>query len=476
MSESRNDQPAVIVEPDKAPTDGSVKVDKKPPPDPIAFLRGLLQRPLASYYLLLASATLLLLIGLTMVFSATSVESYASSGNSYSSFLHQLLYAGVGLILFWVCQRLPGTTYRAIARGLLYLAFALLILMDGLRLLADWKMIASPHAGPIRSDGLWLYFGPIQMQPGELAKLALALWCADKLATMGKNASRLRDLAQPVLVVTAAVCMLVGYADFGTMACLLVLFIGILWTAGVRLRIFGILGAAAMAGFALLILAPHKGYRWDRVNAFLNPDAANCDQSNCYQALEGRFALADGGWFGVGLGESHLKWGLLPNGRNDFIFALIGEELGVIGCLVVLILFGVLAYTGLRVARRIDDPFRRMVAAGITVWLTGQAMINIGGVLGLLPITGLPLPLVSDGGSALVVVMASIGILASFARAEPAAAAALRAKPPARWIRLLWAPLPSLVRSTTRDRSAREPNPGGRVPRGTRPSRVRKKE
>ena len=167
-------------------------------------------------------------------------------------------------------------------------------------------------------------------------------------------------------------------------------------------------------------------------------------QGKAYQGLHGLYAIADGGWFGVGLGEGRLKWGWLPNGHNDFIFAVIAEELGVVGCFVVLALLAVLAYTGLRIARRVTDPYRRMVAAAITVWLVGQATINIGGVVGLLPITGLPLPFISAGGTALVVTLAAVGMLAAFARAEPDAAKALHARPPDRWVRLLWAPLPPL--------------------------------
>ena len=158
------------------------------------------------------------------------------------------------------------------------------------------------------------------------------------------------------------------------------------------------------------------------------------------------YAIANGGWFGVGLGEGRTKWGWLPNGHNDFIFAVIAEELGVVGCSVVLALFGVLAYTGLRIARRVSHPFRRLVAAGLTALIAGQATINLAGVVGLVPVTGLPLPLISDGGSALVVTLAMIGMLASFARAEPAAARALHARPPGKLARLLWAPLPPMPR------------------------------
>jgi cell division protein FtsW len=159
---------------------------------------------------------------------------------------------------------------------------------------------------------------------------------------------------------------------------------------------------------------------------------------------QGLYAIADGGWFGVGLGEARLKWGWLPNGHNDFIFAVIAEELGVVGCLAVLALFATLAYTGLRIARRVGNPFRRLVAAGLTALIAGQATLNVGGVVGLVPVTGLPLPLISDGGSALVVTMAMIGVLASFARAEPAAAVALHERSPGPASRLLWAPLPPM--------------------------------
>ena len=146
----------------------------------------------------------------------------------------------------------------------------------------------------------------------------------------------------------------------------------------------------------------------------------------------------------MGLGKGVLKWNWLPEASNDFIFGVVAEELGVVGCVVILVLFSVLAYTGFRIARRSADPFRRLAATAITTWLVTQAVINIGGVTGMLPITGLPLPFISSGGSALVVTMAAIGMLASFARAEPDAAKALNARPPARWVRLLWAPLPPL--------------------------------
>jgi len=301
-----------------------------------------------------------------------------------------------------------------------------------------------------------------------LMLFATFCWAANIVA--GKEALRgfgPLALAQLRALGAALVFLLVGYNDFGTMVCLVILFAGLLWAAGVRLRVFAGLGAVALAAFALLITLPGFKYRVDRLTSFA--DAKHCDpQSICYQGLHGLYAIADGGWFGVGLGESRLKWGWLPNGHNDFIFAVIAEELGVVGCFVVLALLAVLAYTGLRIARRVDDPFRRLVAAAITIWLIGQATINIGGVVGLLPITGLPLPFISDGGSALVVTLAAVGLLASFARAEPDASRALHGRPPDRWVRLLWAPLPPLPRS--RGRRPPEPPPASRAvperPRG----------
>jgi cell division protein FtsW len=271
------------------------------------------------------------------------------------------------------------------------------------------------------------------------------------LAGAGPAQKRFRDIAGVLAPGAVLMLLLVGYGDLGTMICMAILLLGLMYAAGVRLRVFAWLSALGVAG--VLGLALMQSYRVHRLTGFLH-SPATCDvqQVNdpCYQALEGRFAIANGGWFGVGLGQGHLKWGRLPNGHNDFIFAVIAEELGVVGCFVVLALFAVLAYTGLRIARRVEHPYRRLVAAGIVCWLVGQATINVGGVIGIMPITGLPLPFISDGGSALVVALAAAGILTSFARAEPDAARALHARPPRPWVQLLWAPLPPLPRGGAR--------------------------
>jgi cell division protein FtsW len=417
-------------------------------------VHGMLARPLSSYYLLLASSGLLLLIGLTMVFSATSVEAYQESGNAFAAFANQAVFALLGLFAFWVCQRLPAGTLRDLGKYVLAAAIVLLCVLDLLMALKQVGLLSQPKIGPIRAQLLWLYLGPIGLQPAELAKLGMVLWGADVVARKGPALGHWRELTRPLFPVVGLLFVLVGYNDLGTMLVLLSLIIGLLWAAGVRLRVFAALGVLGLAGISLLIAAASGGagsgekgsdnYRLARLTNFLQP-IDKCDLDGpCYQLIQARSAIFEGGWFGVGLGKGALKWNWLPEADNDFIFAVVAEELGVVGCAVVLGLFAVLAYTGFRIARRSPDPFRRLAATAITTWLVAQAVINMGGVTGVLPITGLPLPFISAGGSALVVTLAAVGMLASFARAEPDAAHALNARPPARWVRLVWAPLPPL--------------------------------
>lgn len=440
----------------------------------LAALRGLLERPLASYYLLLSSAGLLLLIGLTMVFSATSVRDYAENGNASTSLVKQAIFAVIGIVAFWACQRLPATTYRTLGRPLLFTAIGLLLVLNLLLAYARLTKQDSAQIGPVEARLLWLFVGGIQVQPSEFAKFALVLWGAHVIARKGAALGWWRELATPLFPVVGLLFVLVGYNDLGTMLCLLALVVGLLWAAGVRLRVFAALSAVGLLGIGLLVAVAslgagsgetgEKNYRLARLTAFINPPPPDqCKLEDCYQIAQARYAIENGGWFGVGLGKSSLKWQWLPAAENDFIFAVVAEELGVVGCVVVVALFAVLAYTGLRIARRVEDPFRRLAAAAATAWLVGQAVINIGGVVGLLPLTGVPLPFISDGGSALVVTLAAIGMLASFARAEPDAARALHARPPARWVRLLWAPLPPLP--GRRRRPAASPAARGSVPR-----------
>jgi cell division protein FtsW len=390
--------------------------------NPFQALSGLLGRPMASYYLILGSAGLLLAIGLLMVLSASSIDSIEHVDGSivlssaFALFAKQLMYALAGIPAFVVGLRVPVHWHRVIGYPLLVLSALLLLVLA----VAPSSSMSTSAYGSTR----WIDIGPVVFQPSEPAKLALALWGADVLVRKRALLGEWRHLLIPLFPVSVGLLALVGQADLGTMLCLLLVLLSLLWVAGVRLRVFAVMFAAAIAGVLGLIAV--EPYRIQRLLGFQDPFADPTGSG--HQAVQGLYALAGGGWWGVGLGASRAKWGYLPNSHNDFIFAIIGEELGLIGCFVVLALFCVFTYAGLRIARRVDDPYLRLVASACTVWLSGQAFINVAAVIGLVPITGIPLPLISAGGSSLVLTMYIIGMLASFARHEPDAARVLHAR------------------------------------------------
>ncbi|HEX9063673.1 MAG TPA: putative lipid II flippase FtsW [Streptosporangiaceae bacterium] len=378
----------------------------------------LLDRPLTSYYLLIGTTGLLLAIGLVMVLSTSSASQLDAGGSPYSVFAKQLMGAAAGLAVIVVLVKLPTRLMRAVAYPLLLGTIA------GLALVLAFGTTAY---GAER----WITVGPVQVQPSEFAKLALLLWGADLLARK-EQLGQLRDartLLVPLLPGAAILAMLVMLGDdLGTTFVLLVILLALLWVIGTPTRLFaGILG---MVLFALVVLVIVQPYRLARLTGYLSQSANPVGQNQ--QGIQGKWALGSGGLFGVGLGNSKEKWGWVPNATNDFIFAILGEELGLIGTVCVVLLYGGFAYAGLRVARRMTDPFMRLAAAGATAWIVIQALVNISAVVGLLPITGVPLPLVSAGLSSLLASMAAIGMLLSFARNEPGAREALAAVGP-RW-------------------------------------------
>jgi cell division protein FtsW len=397
---------------------------------------------MSSYFLLLASSGLLLAIGLAMVLSASSVDSYAAKGSSFTIFAKQAMWAGVGLPAFWLGLRLRARAYELLGYPLLLGAVVMLALLAFV-----------PSMG-IESGGarLWLDLGAIQVQPAEPAKLGLALWGAATLVHKRALLGQWKHMAVPLLPVAGLVLVLVGHNDLGSMLLLMIVLLTLLWVSGVRFRFFGALFVLGIAGVMALIFG--KGYRLKRLTGFLDP-FADID-GDTLQAGHSLWALGSGGWWGRGLGNSQEKWQYLPLAHNDFIFAVIGEELGLVGCLVVISLFAVLIYAGLRVASRVEDPFRRLVAASCTLWVGGQALINMGAVANLLPITGVPLPLISAGGSSLVITMFMIGMLASFARAEPDAAVALHARGRTWWAKMWGIPLPPLPKGPAAARPPRQ--------------------
>jgi len=375
---------------------------------------SLLDRPLASYHLIIGSTGLLLAIGLVMVLSTSSASQLDAGGSPYKVFAHQLIGALIGLPMIWVLSRTPPRVFRVFARPLLWTAIAGLLVVLAL--------------GPkVYGADRWVQIAGIQLQPSELAKLALLLWGADLLARKEKlkQLTDARALLMPLLPGAAVLCTLVMLGDdLGTTFLLLVILLTLLWVLGTPGRVF-----ACMLGlilFALLMLIVIVPYRAERLAGFLHPTGGGPTGAAAhYQAIQGKYAIGSGGLFGVGLGESKQKWGLVPNASTDFIFAILGEELGLVGTACVVFLYASFAYAGLRVARRMTEPFTRLAAAGITVWIVIQALVNICAVVGLLPITGVPLPLISQGLSSLLVTMAAIGVLLSLARREPGAVEAL---------------------------------------------------
>jgi len=350
------------------------------------------------------------------VLSASSVTSYAATGSSFALFDRQLMWAALGVPAMLIAARLPVRMWRRLAFPAMLLALVLLVL------------VLVPGVGvEVNGNRNWIDFGgPFRLQPAEGAKLALVLWGAEVLTRKRDRLDRWRELLVPLLPVALVVLALVlGGGDLGTAVVLMAITGALLYVAGAPLRLFGLLGAAALSGIAYLsVTAPH---RLDRFDTWLNPSLAD-PLGNGLQYRHGLYALGSGGWWGLGLGASREKWGRLPEAHTDFIYAVIGEELGLAGTLTVLLLFSVLAYAGVRIALRTTDPFVRLAASGATAWIATQALVNIGAVLGLLPIAGLPLPLVSYGGAALLITLVAIGMLMSFARSEPGAAEALAAR------------------------------------------------
>lgn len=376
-------------------------------------LTAWLARPLTSLHLVLAVFGLLTLFGLVMVLSASNVESYTRDGSSYAVFVHQLAYCGVGLVLFWMGLRMPVRLLRGTSGLFLVVCVALLV------------AVLSPLGAEINGSQNWLRLGPLSLQPSEPAKLALALWGAHVLITKRALLHQWRHLLVPVVPVAVVIFVLVMLEpDLGTTITLAIVLLALLWFGGAPGELFGAIAVAAVAG--AVVMAAIAGYRSARIESFLHPGVDS--QGAAYQARQAVFSLADGGWWGVGLGQGSAKWDYLPNAHNDFIFAIIGEELGFLGCLVVLLLFGTLAYVGIRIAARNTDPWIKLVSATVTTWLVGQAAINIGYVVGLLPVTGIPLPLISSGGTSAALTMLSFGLLTNFARHEPQAVAALRSE------------------------------------------------
>lgn len=346
----------------------------------------------------------LLLLGLVMSFSASFVPA-AEAGDPFAVFRRQAAWACIGLLAFVLAARLDHRIWRGLAWPLLVLAVVGLVL------------VLVPGVGETRYGSTrWLGIGPLSLQPSELAKLAALLWVADVLERkrprdgMPHTTEHLLIPALPLLVLLAG--LVLAQPDLGTTILLGMIVGAVLWVEGLPGRI--VAAAMVLGGLAVAALAVIAPYRVARIRGWLWPERFPLDEG--FQLLQSRYALGSGGTFGVGLGSSRGKWHFIPNADTDFIFAVIGEELGLVGALGVVLLFAALLYVGLKVAYASPSGFGRTVALAITVWIVGQALVNIGTVTGLLPITGVTLPLVSVGGSSLVSTLLALGILVAVAR------------------------------------------------------------
>lgn len=361
--------------------------------------------PVSTEFLMIASAALMLTIfGLVMVLSATSATAVSRGENPMDGALRQGIFAVLGIPLMFLISRAPIAFLKKMAWPALFGAIALQLL------------VFTPLGIEDGGNRNWIKIAGFTLQPSEFLKLALAVWIGYVLMRKRTMLGTWHQVFIPVVPVGAlAIGTVLAGKDLGTAMVLVLVLLGCLFFSGVKLRLFilpVLLGVASVV--ALAITSPD---RMRRITATCSDMSAYT--GDCYQSIHGVWGMASGGIFGVGLGNSQEKYGWLPAAGNDFIFAIVGEELGLIGCIVVLALFTLFTVGAFHVIRKTADPFIRVAAGGITVWITGQAVLNIGVVIGVFPVMGVPLPFMSQGGTALLAVLIACGVLLSFARTLP---------------------------------------------------------
>ena len=350
---------------------------------------------------MLLLVALLSLLGSVMILSASSVAALEQSGSAFAVFVRQAMWLVLGLIALYIGARVD---YRCWSRAVPVLVVGTLGLL---------VLVLVPGVG-MRVNGAqrWIGAAGFQLQPSEPAKFALVVFCAALVARNRHRVDELHIVLRPALVVLGMYAVLImRQPNLGTTTVMAVIVGAMLWWAGIPGRVLGVLGGAALSLFAVFALS--ADYRRARVTAFLDPWANASDSG--YQTIQSLIGVASGGLSGAGLGESRAKWGFLPEAHTDFVFAIIGEELGLLGSLVVVALFGALVACGLLVAHRTTDPFGAALAIGVSTWFAIQGFVNVGAVLGLLPITGVPLPFVSFGGSSLLFTMLAAGVVVNVA-------------------------------------------------------------
>lgn len=366
-----------------------------------------LRNPAAPFYALVLSASILSILGLVMVFSASSIHSLETKGSSIAIVLRQFIFLIISIPLAMYLSRLPLERWKVLARFGLVISIILLLI------------VRIPGIGKsVNGNRNWISLKVVDVQPSELAKFLLILWASHMLATR-VNAGFIRinvlALIAPGFIVASALVM--WGKDLGTASVMMAILGGLLFISGIPLRLVGTLTATAAVAIGFFIAtAQYRAARW---SVFLNPFDPAQYKNEGWQPAHSLLGLASGGIFGVGLGGSRQKWGNLPEAHTDFIFAVIGEELGLLGTLFVLAMLGVLIYSALRIAMRTSDSFTRFACAGIAVWIGIQTVLNIGSAVSLLPVVGVTLPFLSYGGSALIATYLGIGFIASSALNDP---------------------------------------------------------
>ncbi len=359
-------------------------------------------RQIAVSTVLLVDVALLCVIGLVMVGSASSVVSIATYGTPWAILIREAMWMAIGVVALWLALRVDYRKLRRFSPMLLLVTFGLLVvvLVPGLGV----------HA---MGSSRWVGFGQFRLQPSELMKLALTLFAADFIARRLDEDATDRRIIGPLILVTAFACVLIlAQPDMGTAMVLVFLALTLLFVSGVRLGpVMKVMAALAALAVIVAVASP---YRRARLLSFMDPSAHG--SSSGYQVVQSLIGLGSGHLVGAGLGGGQAQWGFLPNAHTDFIFSVIGEQLGILGALLVLALLGGFMWLGIRTATQSPDRFGALLALGLVAWLGSETVINVGAVIGLLPVTGIPLPFISFGGSSLVITMAAAGLLVNIAR------------------------------------------------------------
>ncbi|UYN84357.1 MAG: putative lipid II flippase FtsW [Microcella sp.] len=380
--------------------------EERRPRSMVVAVRRLFGADSSDVLLVQATTIFLVIFGLVMVLSSSAVtSSRANEGDFFAVFARQGLWALIGVPLMLMVSRLPAVFWRRWARIAVMVGLALQVLV--------FTGLGYGYGG----NQNWISIGGFTGQPSEFLKFALVIWLATVLADRADGFSDWRSVLVPALPVSGlAIAMVLAGQDLGTASIMVMIVLAALYFAGAPLGKLLVMVAVLAAGAVLFALSGSS--RSDRISVWLNGCAPEDYEFTCWQSIHALWALGSGGVFGQGLGNSAAKWRWLPHAESDFIFAIIGEELGLVGAVVVLALYVVLAIGLIRLVRRHRTPFNRIATGAVLVWIIGQAFVNIAVVLGLLPVLGVPLPFISAGGTALVASLIAIGMVLSLARSE----------------------------------------------------------